>query len=577
MLNNISIKTKLLVLLLVPLVLFAAAGIYLLQLNASNINKLDNVLYATSTRSLTLVLNADRDMYQALTAYQQLSSAFVSPEDKEKAKADFAENVQQTNDRIDQALKIVTEQGIAHLTHANSGKSISDTITEVDRMFNEWVKHAEAQIQAGNYSIAKEAELQREFDEARGNINDFGEILEDYALQQVETIKDDNGQTTLMTYIIMITEWILLLSLGFYLIRKISRTVAIVQAKTKQVADGNLRYEPQAKYDKDELGQILLSVDSMIGKMRGLIGAIAGHAEEVASASNQLADSARESASASSHVAENIQLVSTLVETQTGIARESNMAMEEMAIGVQKIADSTNVISDHSAKTNEMADDGKTMLAALIQQMEQMAATIGNLNDSVAILSKKSDEIGSVTDKITAIANQTGILSLNASIEAVRAGEHGRGFAVVAQEIRKLSATSLESAQAIHQLIDDTRGEIGQASAHMRETVARSEQGAGALSEVARGFESIVSSIKQISRQLHDTSAVTEQMSASSEQVSASLDTSATSAMDISAKAQNISAATEEQLALSENIASASEQLQDIVGQLNGSIRYFKL
>jgi len=120
MVNNISLKVKLLVLLLVPLILFATTGIYLLQMNSSNIDRLNDTLYTTSNRSITLVLNADRDMYQALTAYQRLSSPFVSPEDKEKAKAEFAENVQQTNDRIDQALQIVTEQGIAHLTHPDA-------------------------------------------------------------------------------------------------------------------------------------------------------------------------------------------------------------------------------------------------------------------------------------------------------------------------------------------------------------------------------------------------------------------------------------------------------------------------
>jgi len=577
MVNNISLKVKLLVLLLVPLILFATTGIYLLQMNSSNIDRLNDTLYTTSNRSITLVLNADRDMYQALTAYQRLSSPFVSPEDKEKAKAEFAENVQQTNDRIDQALQIVTEQGIAHLTHPDSGKSINDTISEVDRLFNEWAKLAEAQFLAGDYSAGKEAELQQEFDEARGNINDFGEILEAYALNEVEAIKDENAQTTSMTYIILIAEWIVLITLGILMIRKLSITVSLVQSKTRQVADGDLNYVPQAKYDKDELGQILFSVDGMIGNMRNLIGAIADNTRQVAAASDDLAQSARESADASTHVAENIQQVTSLVETQSTIAREANVAMEEMAIGVQKIAESTNSISDHSQQTNAMADEGTRMLFALKDQMERMTNTIGDLSRSVSVLSEKSDKIGEITEKITGIANQTGILSLNASIEAARAGEHGKGFAVVAQEIRKLAAISLESAQGIQALIDETRNEIEHASGFMNVTVAHNEQGAATLDEVADGFGAIVESIKQVARQLHDTSAVTQQMSASSEEVSASMEQSSLSARDISDKAQNVAAATEEQLALVENIAHASGRLQSIVDELNKSVRYFKL
>ncbi|MFC4597395.1 methyl-accepting chemotaxis protein [Cohnella hongkongensis] len=577
MLNSVSVKTKLLVLLFTPLVLFAATAVYLMEMNSSNTQKLKESLYSVTNRATALVLNADRDMYQTLAAYHQLSSPFVSPADKEKAKADFAENVEQTNERISQALQIVTEQEVAHLTHPDSGRSISETIAEMDRLFNEWAGLAESQFQTGEYTVEKETELLREFDEARANINDFGEILEAYALQVIESVTEENSRTTLFTSIVLVVQWVVLIALGLFVIRQLSRTVALVHTRTKQVADGDLSYSPQARYAKDELGQILFSVDGMIGKMRELIGAIADNSRQVAAASDDLARSARESADVSAHVAENIQEVTALVESQSEMAREANVAMEEMAVGVHRIAESTNVISDHSRQTNERADEGTELLAALKGQMEQVAETIGHLSRSVAVLSAKSDRIGEFTEKMTAIANQTGILSLNASIEASRAGEHGRGFAVVAQEIRKLAAVSLESAQSIGELTEDTRREIALVSAYMQATVAGSEQGASALEEMAHGYAVIVESIKQVGQQLHDTSAVTEQMSASSEEVSASMEQSSSSAREIAGKAQNVSAATEEQLALVENISSASERLQSIVNELDRSVRYFRL
>jgi len=577
MMNNVSIRAKLLLMLFVPLVLFAASAIYLLQLNSANVNKLTSALYDTGYRSIALVLNADRDMYQAFAAYQELRSRFATDEDKQKAKADFQENVAQTNERIGQALAIVAEEGLSGYAHSDSGVTMEAAIREVDRLFRIWTDEASARMSSNDYSVESETRSKLLFEEARGNINVIGEILETYANEEVGFVKGESRRSSISTFVVLVVEWILLISFGVLLIRKLTRTVALVQSKTRQVAEGYLKYEPLSKYDKDELGKILSSVDAMIGKMRDLIGSIAGHSRQVSIASGELAESAKESAAASGHVAENIQLVTTLVETQSNIARESNVAMEEMAVGVQKIAESTNVISDHSSRTSEMADEGAVMLARLREQMELTAAAIVDLDRSVTVLGEKSDRIGTITERMTAIANQTGILSLNASIEAARAGEHGKGFAVVAHEIRKLAATSLDSAQAIHQLIGDTRDEIGRASAHMRETVGRSEQGASALAEVARGFEAIVESIRQITKQLHDSSAVTEQMSASAEQVSAGLETSAGSAVDIAGKAQNISAATEEQLALSESIASSSERLQDIVGELDESVRYFKL
>ncbi|TFE22803.1 methyl-accepting chemotaxis protein [Cohnella luojiensis] len=575
--NNISFKTKLLLLLFVPLLLFASTAVYLLQLNSSNIGKLTRILYETSNRSTTLVLNADRDMYQALSAYQKMQSAYVTPADKESAHKDLKENVSQANDRIGQALEIIKEQGLTGLTHDVSGKSIESTIKEVTPLFNNWEQQAENHIKDNSFTAESETKMHALFEEARGNINEFGEILESYTMNEVSIMKSNMKQTNVVTYSAMIAGWILLSLFGMLLIRKVSHTVALVQTKTKQVSEGDLKYSPQKKYDKDELGQILFSVDSMIGKMRELISSIADNTSKVATASEELSLSAQESAAAATHVAENIQEMTSLADVQSTIAEEASKAMEEMSVGVQRIAESTNRISDHSHQTNAQADQGMDKLQKLREQLEQMMETIQLLNRSIAVLNDKSAKIGAITENITSFANQTGILSLNASIEAARAGEHGRGFAVVAQEIRKLATSSLESAEIINELIADTRGEIGHASEFMRTTVSQSERGTSFMDDVSHGFESIVESIKQVTEQIHDASAVTEQMSASSEEVSASMDQSSSSVKDIAGKAQNVSAATEEQLALVENIAHSAEQLQTIVNNLNSSVRFFKL
>lgn len=577
MMNNVSVRTKLLFLLLTPLVLFAATALYLLQFNSSNIDKLTDVLYETSNKATNLVLNADRDMYQASSAYQQLKSANVTQENKSKSIHDFNENVQQANERINEALTILANKRLTGLRHELSNKSIDAIMEEVDVRFNEWAQEANTYIKSNTFTVENETKLQLDFEVARGNINEFGEILETYAISEVKKITANKEQTNAFIYGALIVEWILLTLFGSILIRKVSRTVSLVQSKTKQVSLGDLKYEPQPKYDKDELGQILMSVDGMIGKMRELIGSIADSTYQVETASEELALSARESSSAAGHVADNIQEVTTLVDTQSNVADETTKAIGEMSFGVQRIAESTNAISDHSYQTNLQADQGSELLQKLKKQMEQMLGTIQELNRSVDTLNDKSAEIGSITENITNFATQTGILSLNASIEAARAGEHGRGFAVVAQEIRKLATHSLESAQSINELIADTRSEIEQASEYMKTTVFQFEEGNSILDNVASGFETIAESIKQVAEQIHDTSAITQQMSASSEEVSASMEQSSSSAREIAGKAQNVSAATEEQLALAENIASSSEQLQHIVKKLNASVRFFKL
>ncbi|MFC5467300.1 methyl-accepting chemotaxis protein [Cohnella suwonensis] len=575
--SHLSVKTRLLLMLIVPLLLFAGTAIYLLRLNTANINDLSDALYGTGNQSSTLVLNADRDMYQALTDYLVVQSNSFDQQEKDAAYKDFKDNVTQVNSRLKKAIEIVRAHGLEHTAHPESGKTLSQIAVDVQKDFNAWVGQSDNNIRNKQSASNGEAKLLATFEEARENVNQFGEIIEEYGKQVIDETNAKNSRTNMVTYSFLIAEWIILLLAGALLIRQISRTVHNVMNKAQRVSEGYLDMPQQSVYAKDELGRIQQSVDTMITRIRELVGSIANNTCSVAAASEELDASAKESSSAASQVALNIQEVTSLVDVQLNITTETSKAMEEMAVGVQRIAESTAAIADHAAETNGQADRGFELLSKLKEQMEEMAQSIANMNRSVAILNEKSERIGAITENITGFANQTGILSLNASIEAARAGEHGRGFAVVAQEIRKLAANSLESVNIINNLILETRDEIGNASRYMHSTVAQAERGTSVMEEVSGGFLAIVASIKQVAAQIHDASAVTQQMSASSEEVSASMEESTSSVREVASKAESVAAVTEEQLALVENIAHSAEQLNGIVRNLNTAVSYFKL
>ncbi|MBW5447163.1 HAMP domain-containing protein, partial [Cohnella sp. CFH 77786] len=557
MLNRLSVRSKLILLLTIPLVLFAGTSVYLLQTNSSNISRISDTLYDTVYTASTYVLNADRDISQSLSSYQSVRLA-SSDKEREDAAQEFRERTARVKDGLKKTSDLLESRHLEKSLVSEDGKPLSETLTQVMQHFNQWENIAAENIANNSFPYNKGAELLEKYAKVRSEIDTFGTTIDRFSQSEIEKQMEDQKRMSAYTYTTLAFTWIILILLGYRIIRQISKIVQAVLLRTRRVSEGDLRTPAENRYPKDELGNILQSVDVMTANIRSLVGRIKEHTQSVSSASEQLSVGARESASSAEHVARNIQEVTSLVDIQTTIAEESSKAIAEMTIGVQRIAESTAAISDHSADTSRQAEAGNGELLKLKSQMEQIALSIQSLSHTIAVLTEKSERIGSITEKITGIANQTNILALNAGIEAARAGEHGRGFAVVAAEIRKLAASSLESAGVINALIDETRAEIGKSSEHMQRTIGQTEQGSAVMEEAAQGFQSILLSIRQVAAQTQDNSAVTEQMSASSEEVLASMEQASSSAREISGKAQNVASATEQQLALTENIAKAS-------------------
>ncbi|MBB6633467.1 methyl-accepting chemotaxis protein [Cohnella thailandensis] len=574
----LSVKVRLALLLFIPIVFFVATAYYLLSLNSSNIKRMNQSLYEVSYIANNHIVSADRDFYQAMNAYNLLRFVPLPSEAYAEYEKDFNENVAQVSERIDAAQAILQDAKLMDNVEETSALSAEAAFSQYETAFKEWSEIATGNVKDRSpVDQAGETALSERFENSRTAIDTLSSLLDQYSKQETDAIIKKKNADTRSMYTVLFIEWIVIILAAFFTLRHLNRTIANLQNKTRMVAGGNLHFERMAKYSKDEFGRLNESMDTMIEKIRGLVLQISDNTQTVSAAAVELSVSAKEAAATTNHVAENIQEVTSQVEVQATIAEETSRAVEEMSSGIQKIAENTNSISDLSATASGQVDEGNEHMLGLKEQLNEIMQAIQALSAIVANLNEKSDKIGEITENITSFANQTNILSLNASIEAARAGEHGKGFAVVAQEIRNLAAGSLESAEVISALISETRDEIGKASTFMESTVSQAEKGSRLMDDVAEDFDSIHQAVKKVVEQVHETSAITEQMSASSEEVAASMEQSSNSSREVAGKAQTVAAATEEQLALGESISHAADQLQTIVQSLKASVSQFKL
>ncbi|MHA6484699.1 methyl-accepting chemotaxis protein [Paenibacillus sp. strain BS8-2] len=573
---RISFGVKMIILAAVPLLFYTISGLYLLGEQRKIFDELKSSIHETSNQVSQLLLNADRDLYQANTAYILLESGSIDAARTKALNEEMIANKDQAIERVTSAKGILEKAGLLELDKGESALKVGEILHSFEENYNLWFNEAAAAANDGK-PLAVNPAVDELFLTARTGVDEIGQNIELYASEKIEGIESDLDSAQLITFVSIIVVTVLLIVMLILMTRSMTSTIRSVLNKTNKVSQGDLTASRAVKYGKDELGSILYSVDDMIDRMNSLITGVVKNAADVKASSSRLSIAASESAAASEHVAAQIAEVTTNSEVQARSAEETSRAIEEMTTGISRIAENTATMADHSSAMMTEAGEGQEALQRLEDRMRGLVDVIHRLSGIIETLEKRSGQIGSIAENITTFSNQTNILSLNASIEAARAGEHGKGFAVVAGEIRKLAASSLASAEGINELVSETRGEIANASDAMRQTIVEMEDGSRRVAELNHRLHTISASIDKMTEQLQESSAITEQMSASSEEVSASTEQSAASAGVNLEKTENVAAATEEQLALTENIADASRTLGTIVDQLGAAVGQFKV
>ena len=286
------------------------------------------------------------------------------------------------------------------------------------------------------------------------------------------------------------------------------------------VANGNLTVHQHVTYRgdfiaiKEALDLTLENLNSTLSEVKDNSSTVADYAEQVQLSTEQVAEGATSQSLSIAGLRDNIQVLS-----------------EKLGV-VQKNAE---LAAEISSTTNEQLVNGEEKMQQLMEAMEHINET--------------SDEIGSIVGTINELANQTNLLSLNASIEAARAGEAGRGFAVVAEEIGKLASASAEASNTIAGLI-----------ANSKEAVGKGREVAGQTAEVIKsGVDNFMVSKDKL---LEITESVEEQMTA--------LSSITTGAEEISSVIETTAAASEENAAISSELIGKSHALL-------GSVNRFRL
>ncbi|NGM83208.1 HAMP domain-containing protein [Paenibacillus sp. 7124] len=364
------------------------------------------------------------------------------------------------------------------------------------------------------------------------------------------------------------------LALVYALARFLTTPLKRLTREMLRVGDGDLTvYVPVTR--KDEIGRLASAFDSLVSGTRTVIEGIKDGSERLLSSSSEVSEHSKRTAAASTDISSRMQEAASGAETQAVQTVEMCRAMEEMASGVQRIAESAAAAAELSASTTGAAQEGSLSVAGSVEQMNRIANMTEEMAAAARSLAVHAEEIGEISAFMSDIAGQTQLLALNAAIEAARAGEHGRGFAVVAEQVRKLADQTQVSLEASSRLAGEIRTGTAELATFMEQGAAEARRGRTLVNEAGSAFGDITGGIARLSDRLQEISASTQEMSATSEELAASVGELEAISRTASEHFRSVAASSEEQLGSMKEVSLESERISVMAAELRMLIGRF--
>ena len=541
-LNDLTIRYKF----AIPLLTITVMLIIVSILSISATNKLNNNverLSGTFLNSIELVLNADRDLYQALTASQnyllKISNDDPSAEDDI---TDFNENAEQALDRMNQARKLL--EGFPE---------VEQVVASFERDYQTWIasgKQVFTKAKSGNLKEAmlfNNAQVMTDFQRLRKHYDELGSTAKEIADKITQQAKQDSDtQQLLMNIFIVITLIVCGISV-VYGPTLVTKRIAELDAMIKTICEGggDLRTRLDAK-GKDELATLAGTFNTMMAKLQELIINIKNDAVTLEQAVSDLNGSAQQN--------------SSITEEQSINLHQISDALNQMAQAIHEIANSSQTAQTETEAVKKNTTMSAKVVDESVASIEQLSSAIGHAKDVIAQLADESNRIVKVLDVIRSIADQTNLLALNAAIEAARAGEQGRGFAVVADEVRTLASRTQKSTEDIQKMIAGLEKGV-------EEAVSAITSGSAQVEGVVNMSQRLNDALKVVSSSVTTTTGIIFQIATATEQQSEVADDINRTIGLLNGLSQQSNQVVQQTNTVSNNIANLAKGLNNNVGR----------
>jgi methyl-accepting chemotaxis protein WspA len=423
---------------------------------------------------------------------------------------------------------------VALTAHIDQFATIEDRLDEVFGRYKATVSDADDQAKADQFSRLQLQYLQthkqlleqlqqsspqqaRQFaseklfplwDQAQNTLDTMVDLNRQLSEQAASVIRDEVRVLELALLIAILVAALVAAICGWLLIRAITRPVERIVATLKALESGDLSVKLDL-HRRDEFNAIELGFNSMVGELKNLVGNAQRSAVQMTTSVTEIAATSR-------------QQQATATET-AATTTEIGATSREIAATSRDLVRTMGEVSDNAEQTSILAGSGQLGLARMEEIMHQVMGAADVVNGKLSLLNEKAGNITQVVTTIVKVADQTNLLSLNAAIEAEKAGEYGKGFAVVAVEVRRLADQTAVATYDIEQMVREIQSAVSAGVMGMDKFSEEVRRGIGEMAQMGDQLTQIIQQVQALAPRIQMVNEGMQAQSTGAEQINQAL------------------------------------------------------
>ncbi|MCQ2494519.1 MAG: methyl-accepting chemotaxis protein [Lachnospiraceae bacterium] len=564
--KKLSITAKLLMM-IIPIEILCMVVIAIFSnLNSYVGDSSKDLFYDQLYASNSSLINADRDFYQSYTGLlrSMLSQKMdISIPDEI---ADYRANYQETKERVEEVKAIVDSYpAIKNFTYNDYtfDMEYENFITNIEKMYAAF----DPETKIGSLSL-----LDRNFEATRENLARMEELIEAYAVDASAKQAVSSKRTSISILIFCLIALIGVTAFSVFIIRYIRNNLIRVTVGINAVAEKDLTVKIKELDGKDEIAQLSKSVNKLKSQLIGMMGILQQSASGLNESSNMMVSNTTSSAGSM----QSIDNAAAELANTAGQQAEDILNIANEMTNIEKIVteckERTENLEKACNKIEGSTKSGMETVKELMKVTEQNSAAFEKIFAVIAGVEKNTGTIGQASEMIANIADQTSLLSLNASIEAARAGEAGRGFAVVADEIRQLAEQSAESVNTINKMIEELAKSVSEATETSNLVRGYVKKQNESVANTKTGFASIVDGTEIVNADVDTLFGVSTKLGESVEHIQTLVEALSASSQENAATAQELSATTATVTSSIMELEETGKSVNDSSSELNNIV-----